>query len=96
MNKLEINMSLVKQAIGQSNIIPWSRTWKKDGQRYRDDPDNNRRRTPQGGLILHWVVSVIIIAGSASIQQDVLESIGVPGYIQSYAHCLSLSTSSYI
>ena len=74
-------MNLMKQAIGQSNIIPWSRIWKKDSQRYRDDSDNAPRRTPQEGFILRWVVAAIIIAGSASIQQDVLGSIGVPGYV---------------
>ncbi|KAI6749337.1 hypothetical protein HG530_015176 [Fusarium avenaceum] len=46
-------------------------------------------KSPQGGLIAHWLSSVILIAASASIKSTT-ESAGLPGYIQTYTHCFIL------
>jgi hypothetical protein len=65
----------VKQSIGFGNILPWSRLW------IMDSPF---KRTPQGGLILHWIGSVILISVTSRIS-SISESISFPGSVQSYA-----------
>lgn len=81
-------MRSVKQAIGSGNILPWSRFWKSDCSQYANE-ESDRYKTPRGGLTLHWIMTVILICGSASIK-DLLESISVPGLLQTYAHCFVL------
>ncbi|RMJ13029.1 hypothetical protein BHE90_001578 [Fusarium euwallaceae] len=43
-------------------------------------------KAPQGGLIVHWIMSVIVISASAAFPTT-LEAVGLPGYIQTYVHC---------
>lgn len=80
----------VKQAIGQANLLPWSNTWKRShilSKENRDDDILNR--SPQGGLIFHWLMSVAFIAAVCSIDATT-ESISLPGYYQAYAHSFVL------
>ncbi|KAH7159768.1 hypothetical protein B0J13DRAFT_580965 [Dactylonectria estremocensis] len=93
LNSIIYTFSRVKQAIGQAEVLPWSIVWKKDDilQRERDSdhPGVFLQKAPQGGLIIHWTMSVVVIAGSSSIEST-LESVGLPGYVQTYAHCFIL------
>lgn len=80
----------VKQAIGQANILPWSNVWKKShtlskGKR----EDDIKYKSPQGGLIAHWLMSVVFIAAGSGIH-SLTESIILPGYFQTYAHAFIL------
>ncbi|KAL1875838.1 hypothetical protein Daus18300_003029 [Diaporthe australafricana] len=80
----------VKQAIGQANVLPWSNIWKKShtlskGKR----EDDIKYKSPQGGLIAHWVMSVVFIAAGSGIDA-MSESILLPGYFQIYAHAFIL------
>lgn len=80
----------VKQAIGQANILPWSNVWKKShtlpkGKR----EDDIKYKSPQGGLIAHWIMSVVFIAVGSGID-GLTESILLPGYLQTYAHAFVL------
>ncbi|RSM09322.1 hypothetical protein CEP52_004215 [Fusarium oligoseptatum] len=90
LNAIIYTFSRVKQAIGQAEIFPWSRYLKKDDklQRDHDGPaeDDFLHKAPQGGLIAHWIMSVIVISASAGIPTT-LEAVGLPGYIQTYIHC---------
>jgi hypothetical protein len=69
--------------------------------RHKDYPATRRRdhsyhcihKAPQGGLIIHWFMSAVVIAGTAGIAST-LESISVPGYLQTYVHCFMLCRSS--
>lgn len=83
-----LTRTTVKQVIGQAEVLPWSKVWKKDDSICRDPI----HKAPQGGLIIHWVMSVVVIAGASSVPST-LESISLPGYIQTYAHCFILSKS---
>lgn len=83
----------VKQAIGQANILPWSNIWKKShtlakGKR----EDDIKYKSPQGGLIAHWVMSVVFISAGSGIDA-MTESILLPGYFQIYAHAFILRES---
>ncbi|KAK4167859.1 high-affinity methionine permease [Cladorrhinum sp. PSN259] len=98
LNSIIYTFSRVKQVIGQAEVVPWSKVWKKDDQLQRssrgaiianDDPNAYIHKAPQGGLIIHWVMSVVVIAGSTSIPATI-ESVQLPGYIQTYAHCAIL------
>lgn len=83
----------MKQVIGQAEVLPWSRYLKQDdclNRRQRTRENAFHYKSPQGGLIAHWVGSVALIAISASIQST-LESVGLAGYIQTYTHCFILS-----
>jgi hypothetical protein len=64
----------VKQAISKSNSIPWSRLWSIESP----------YKTPEGGLLLHWIFSVILIAVTAAIN-NISEAISFPGSLQAYA-----------
>ncbi|RSL86677.1 hypothetical protein CDV31_016365 [Fusarium ambrosium] len=90
LNAIIYTFSRVKQAIGQAEIFPWSRYLKKDDklQRDHDGPaeDDFLHKAPQGGLIAHWIMSVVVISASAGIPTT-LEAVGLPGYIQTYIHC---------
>ncbi|KAI6763249.1 hypothetical protein HG531_013146 [Fusarium graminearum] len=86
------NINYAPLVIGQAEVLPWSQFLKKD-----DSLNRNKRleenafhfKSPQGGLIAHWLGSVAMISVSASIQST-LESIGLAGYIQTYTHCFIL------
>ncbi|KAH6692147.1 amino acid permease-domain-containing protein [Leptodontidium sp. 2 PMI_412] len=75
----------VKQVIGMSNVIPWSRLWKSNST---PETDANgiimNSPTPQGGLLLHWIFSVTLITASAAVK-DTSEAIHFPGNLQAYA-----------
>lgn len=90
---LLLTSSLVKQVIGQAEVLPWSQFLKKDDcldRKPRSQRNTFRFKSPQGGLIAHWLGTVALIAVSASISST-LESIGLAGYIQTYTHCFILS-----
>lgn len=93
LNSIIYTFSRVKQSIGQAEVLPWSNVWKKDDEIQRelapDHPGYFIHKAPQGGLIIHWTMSVVVIAGSSSIPST-LESVGLPGYVQTYAHCFIL------
>ncbi|KAK3369226.1 amino acid permease-domain-containing protein [Lasiosphaeria ovina] len=95
LNSVIYTFSRVKQAIGQANVLPWSNVWKKDDILQRgpiisdNTVDNSIKKTPQGGLILHWTLSVAVIAGSSWIPSTI-ESVNVPGFFQAYTHCFIL------
>jgi hypothetical protein len=40
--------------------------------------------TPQGGLLLHWIFSVILISASSAFA-NLTEAISFPGNLQAYA-----------
>ncbi|KAK7710171.1 hypothetical protein SLS63_013034 [Diaporthe eres] len=90
LNSIIYTFSRVKQAIGQANILPWSNIWKSShtlskGKR----EDDIKYKSPQGGLIAHWLMSVVFISASSSIDA-MTESILLPGYFQIYAHAFIL------
>ncbi|KAF7556406.1 hypothetical protein G7Z17_g1479 [Cylindrodendrum hubeiense] len=93
LNSIIYTFSRVKQAIGQAEVLPWSNVWKKDDalqrDRASDHPGHFLDKAPQGGLIIHWTMSAVVIAGSSSIPST-LESVSLPGYVQTYAHCFIL------
>ncbi|KAK4221863.1 high-affinity methionine permease [Podospora fimiseda] len=98
LNSIIYTFSRVKQVIGQAEVIPWSKIWKQDDRIERsssggiianNDPHAFIHKAPQGGLIIHWVMSIVVIAGSSSIPATI-ESVQLPGYIQTYAHCFIL------
>lgn len=64
----------VKLAIGRSNAFPWSRWWALE----------SKYETPEGGLLLHWIFSVILIAATAAIT-SLSTAISFPGNLQAYA-----------
>ncbi|KAH8812191.1 amino acid permease-domain-containing protein [Xylogone sp. PMI_703] len=76
----------VKQVIGISNIMPWSKIWRSP----IPSPSQTqlRRRsefpTPQGGLILHWIFTVILISATSGMD-SIAESISFSGNLQAYA-----------
>ncbi|KAF8537918.1 amino acid permease-domain-containing protein [Trichophaea hybrida] len=67
----------VKQVIGASNVLPWSHIWEKDS---RMEPE-----TPQGGLILHWIFSVVMVISTIPIG-NIYEAISFPSMLQTYGH----------
>ena len=83
----------VKQAIGQAEILPWSRYFKQDDmlQRSRSGPEEDAflNKSPQGGLIVHWIMSVVVILATAGPHR-VMEAVFIPGYIQTYIQCFFL------
>lgn len=70
---------IVKQAIAKSNILFWSRLWR------RNSPFNPP--TPEGGLILQWIITVILISASSAIG-SLNEALPFPGLIYIYAQGL--------
>lgn len=73
------------------NILPWSSLWKSDyepqGERMGD-----RHKTPLGGILLEFIMTIVHIALTAAIP-GLLESVSLPGNIQTIAHCFILSRS---
>jgi hypothetical protein len=68
-----------------SNVIPWSRIWKSNSPPRLDEKNRVKAvPTPQGGLMLHWIFSVIFIIASSRITNAV-EAISFSGNIQAYA-----------
>jgi hypothetical protein len=68
-----------------SNIIPWSRIWKSNSPPKRDENGNLiNAPTPQGGLLLHWIFSIFLIAASSAFT-DITEAVSFPGNLQAYA-----------
>jgi hypothetical protein len=65
----------VKQAIGKTWILPWSSLW-ESGSSFEPE-------TPKGGLILHWIFSVVFIVASSGIK-NTGEAISFPGLLQAY------------
>jgi hypothetical protein len=68
-----------------SNVIPWSRLWSSNSPP-RTDVNGNfiNSPTPQGGLLLHWIFSAILISASSAFT-DLTEAISFPGNLQAYA-----------
>ncbi|KAI8716964.1 hypothetical protein NCS52_00991200 [Fusarium sp. LHS14.1] len=93
LNAIIYTFSRVKQAIGQAEILPWSRYLKKDDiiQRNPSGPaeDAFLYKSPQGGLIVHWIMSVVVISATAG-SHGVMEAVFIPGYIQTYIQCFFL------
>ncbi|KAF3935286.1 hypothetical protein ABW19_dt0205207 [Dactylella cylindrospora] len=71
----------VKQMIGQSNILPWSRIWAQE----------SRFNTPSGGLLLHFIWGGLLIMIALSIPN----AYGLPGFLQSYSHGLVALAVTY-
>jgi hypothetical protein len=73
------------------NILPWSKLWGKD---YEPRPDRrgDRHKTPLGGLLLELITTIILIAVTAALP-DELTSIALLGNLQTIAHCFILSIS---
>jgi len=69
----------VKQVIGKSNLIPWSKVWSASSP-----SRTNAESTPMGGLMLHWIFSVVLIISSSAIN-SLGEAISFPGNLQAYA-----------
>ncbi|MCJ1265183.1 hypothetical protein MMC22_005058 [Lobaria immixta] len=69
----------VKQAIGRSNILFWSRLWR------HNSPFNPA--TPDGGLILQWIVTVTLISASSAIGNHD-EALSFPGSLYVYGQGL--------
>jgi hypothetical protein len=80
-------LAKVKQVIGMSNIIPWSKLWESTSpiprprQLAKGHPE---RPTPKGGLILHWLMSLVLISATSRMY-NINEAIGFPGNLQAYA-----------
>ena len=81
-----------------SNIIPWCKIWvlnsptryqRRNGLVRLDRP---KPPTPQGGLILHWIISVIWIIASIGFG-DISDALSIPGSIQIYGQAFIGSRS---
>lgn len=75
---------LVKQVIGMSNILPWSRLWRSDSPPRTVNGNIINSPTPQGDLLLHLIFSIVLIASSSSFT-NLTEAISFPGNLQAYA-----------
>ncbi|KAL6922932.1 hypothetical protein FSST1_000206 [Fusarium sambucinum] len=93
LNAIIYTFSRVKQAIGQAEVLPWSRYWKQDDILQRSDNESDSefyKKSPQGGLIIHWIMSVTLILVTIGIE-NTAESVSFPGYVQTYIHCAILA-----
>ncbi|KAK6540714.1 hypothetical protein TWF694_008105 [Orbilia ellipsospora] len=68
----------VKQVFAESMAIPWSNLWKRVSE---------ARKTPTGGLLLHWIFSVILVLASTSVK-DRSDQVSLPGNIQVYGSAI--------
>ncbi|RSL95486.1 hypothetical protein CDV31_013883 [Fusarium ambrosium] len=97
LNAIIYTVSRVKQAIGQAEILPWSRYLKKDHIRQQShsglEEDAFLHKSPQGGLAVHWIISVVLISATAN-SHSVMEAVFIPGYIQTYIQCFFLGVLS--
>ncbi|UZP46503.1 hypothetical protein NXS19_014315 [Fusarium pseudograminearum] len=89
LNAIIYTFSRVKQAIGQADVLPWSCYWKEDDKLQRSD-ESYYNKSPQGGLLIHFIMSVALIIVTIAIG-DTAESVSFPGYIQTYIHCAVLA-----
>ncbi|KAF5233636.1 hypothetical protein FAUST_8072 [Fusarium austroamericanum] len=89
LNAIIYTFSRVKQAIGQADVLPWSRFWKQDDKINRSD-NGFYNKSPQGGLMIHFIMSVALIIVTIAIG-DTAESVSFPGHIQTYIHCAVLA-----
>jgi hypothetical protein len=71
------------------NILPWSSLWKSDFEP-QGERNDDRRNTPLGGILLEFIMTIVIISATAAIPGE-LESVNLPGNIQTIAHCFVLS-----
>ena len=72
------------------NILPWSALWGADDRRTSSGSrDFGIGRSPRGGLILHWMITVGLIAATATIN-DTLDAASFPGLLQTYGHAAVL------
>lgn len=69
----------VKQAIGRSNMLFWSRLWRRNSL--------FNPATPEGGLILQWTMTVILISASSAIR-NISEARSFPGLVYIYGQGL--------
>ena len=72
------------------NILPWSNLWGADDNQRHPAETGDLDKTPMGGLILHWITTVVAISASAGIKSSLVNAITFPGIIQAYAHSLIL------
>ena len=82
---------VVKQSIGRMNILPWSSLWKSDYEP-QGERNGDRHKTPLGGILLEFMMTIVMISASAAIPA-LIESVNLPGNIQTIAHCFILSLS---
>ncbi|RSL84282.1 hypothetical protein CEP51_004019 [Fusarium floridanum] len=88
--------SFVKQAIAQADILPWSSFWKQDDKLMRNDSHHSDPaheflyKSPQGGLIIHWIMSAVLIVATIDVD-SMPEAVGLPGNIQTYIQCAVLA-----
>lgn len=81
----------VKQIAGWVNILPFSSIWRKTAPirvRFPQAPSDVfiiRRGTPQGGIILHWLICVFWICVSA-VYRNIEQGISLPADLMVYAH----------
>ncbi|KAK1994442.1 hypothetical protein LX36DRAFT_584345 [Colletotrichum falcatum] len=83
LNSVIFTFSRVKQSIGDANILPWSDLWRSDHVVRHGDTIIDE--SPRGGLLLHWTTTVIVIAAVSGID-DTLNSVMLPGLLQTYTH----------
>jgi hypothetical protein len=72
------------------NILPWSALWKLDYVPHRSNDNGDRHKTPLGGLLLEFIMTIVIVSISAAIPGEI-EAVNLPGNIQTIAHCFILS-----
>lgn len=90
----------VKQTIAWAGILPWSSIWRRSAPLrlkysvvYRPDssyPQQDerptlRKGTPEGGIILHWIVTFLYICITAAIH-PLDTAISVTGQLLVYGH----------
>ena len=81
----------VKQSIGVARILPWSSLWRQDSPETRG-ANNDSEKTPMGGLVLHWLSTVTMIAATARVR-NTIDRVTFPGTLQAYAHCVVIGKS---
>ncbi|KAF8864817.1 hypothetical protein BDZ45DRAFT_669190 [Acephala macrosclerotiorum] len=87
-NTVMYTFTRVKQSIGRMNILPWSSLWKSDYEPHRDR-NGDQHKTPLGGILLEFVMSIVLICISAAVPSET-QSVSLPGNIQTIAHCFIL------
>ena len=76
----------MKQVIGAANIFPLSSFFKKEHPEFNHDGDN-LYKTPKGGLILHWISTVVMTAAIAWVG-NIVDMVTFPGILETYGHSL--------
>jgi hypothetical protein len=90
----------VKQTIGWTGVLPWSSIWRRSApvrEKYKtlgadvENPHSNNetpvisKGTPEGGIILHWIVSVFFVIISIGVH-PVETAISFAGPLLVYGH----------